>query len=126
MLTVLIMARDTAPDIDAFFQRMTNTFQAGCDIEPVVETPVRFLDGPYQAGTQTAICGKSKQFGSGNVVIYKMIQGTHGFYQVQRAWNFPPVARSKDIPLTQAMRDSAAERLALVHLCDRQHPDRQC
>jgi len=126
MLTVLIMARDTAPDIDAFFQRMTNTFHSGCTVEPIVEAPTRFLDGHYQAGIQTAICGKSKQFGTGTVVVYKMIQGAHGFYQVQRAWNFPPVARSLDIPLTKAMRDSAAGRLALVHLCDRQNPGQQC
>jgi hypothetical protein len=126
MLTVLIMARDTASDIDAFFRRMTNTFHLGCEVEPIVEAPTRFLDGPYPAGIQTAICGKSKQFGSGTGVVYKMIQGVHGFYQVQRAWNFPSAVRSQDIPLTKAMRDSAAERLALVHLCDRQNPGQQC
>jgi hypothetical protein len=126
MLTVLIMARDTAPDIDAFFQRMTNAFHVGCDVEPLIEAPTRFLDGGYPAGVQTAICGKSKQFGIGSIVIYKMIQGKNGFYQVQRAWNFPAAARSQDITLTTAMRDSATERLAAVHLCDRQAPDQQC
>jgi hypothetical protein len=49
-----------------------------------------------------------------------MIEGKNGFYQVQRAWNFPATARSQDITLTTAMRDSAIERLAAVHLCDRQ------
>ena len=126
MLTVLIIERSTAPDIDAFLDRMTNTFHLGCAIESIVEAPVRFLDGQYPAGIQVAICGKSKKFGTANVVMYKMIQGSRGFYQVQRAWNFPAVVRSQDVPLTTAMRDGAMEQLAPVHLCDRQAPSQNC
>lgn len=119
MLTVLIMDRNTAPSIDTFFDRMTDTFRLGCAVEPIVFAPVRSMDGSYPAGTQTVICGRSKKFGSGSVVIYKMIEGKYGFYQVQRAWNFPPATKSADILFTQAMRDSAAERLAPVRVCDR-------
>ena len=126
MLTVLIMARSSAPDIDAFFARMSYTFQIACAVGAVVEPPVRFFDGAYPAGMQTATCGKSVQFGSGNATIYKMIQGEHGFYQVQRAWNFPPTDRSEDIKLTQKMRDSARARLDDVHLCHRQKPGQIC
>ena len=126
MLTVLIMARSSAPDIGAFFDRMANTFQIGCAVAAIVEPPVRYSDGPYPAGTQTATCGRSVQFGTGSAVIYKMIQGEHGFYQVQRAWNFPPADRSEDIKLTQSMRDGAAARLSDVHLCDRQKPAQTC
>ncbi len=126
MLTVVITDRQTAPDIDAFFKRMTDTFHVGCDVEPIVEKPTRFLDGPYPAGFQIAICGKSRQYGYGQVVIYKMIQGAKGFFQVQRAWRFPPVAKSEDLSLTEAMRNSAMERLAAMYLCDRQAPDNRC
>jgi hypothetical protein len=55
-----------------------------------------------------------------------MIQGEHGFYQVQRAWDFPPTGRSEDIPLTQVMRDSAQARLATMHICNRENPDLKC
>jgi hypothetical protein len=126
MLTVVIADRQAAPDIDAFFKRMTDTFHVGCDVEPIVEKPTRFLDGPYPAGLQAAICGKGRQNGYGQVVIYKMIQGTKGFFQVQRAWRFPPAAKSEDLPLTEAMRKSATERLAAVYLCDREVPDNRC
>ena len=126
MITVVIMERQTAPDLDALFQRMTDTFARGCDVEASIPPPTRFLDGKYPAGIQSALCGKTKKFGQGEAVVYKAIQGTAAFFQVQRAWRFPPVARSQDLPLTKEMIEAALSRLDTVHVCDSRVPGQQC
>jgi len=126
MLTVLVMDREVAPDIETVFQRMTAAFKAGCAVDPVIQDPRRFFEGPYPAGIQTVVCGKSRQFGYGEVVVYKLIQGTKGFFQVQRAWRFPPAASSGDLTVTPDMAGKAADSLAGVYLCDRQNPDDRC
>jgi hypothetical protein len=118
MITVIVAARGAATDINAFFDRMTYTFQVGCVVEAIVDAPVYSSGGQHPAGTQVAICGRSRQFGTANVVVYKMIEGSSGFYQVQRAWNFPPVARSQDVEFSQAMRDNAEALLASFNLSE--------
>lgn len=126
MLTIVVLTPDTKRPINAMFQAMTRQWQSGCAVAPIVSAPAISTEGGRPAGLQTAMCGRTKNFGSGEVIIVKMVESSRGFVQVQRAWRFPAVARSQDLPLTQAMRDEAMERLRLLGFCTQQYPGHKC
>ncbi|WP_225766762.1 hypothetical protein [Inquilinus sp. Marseille-Q2685] len=126
MITLLALNRSSHSDIDEFFRTASDRLRSGCAVEAIVESPRRFVDGPHPAGMQTAICGRTKSFGQGEILIYKMIEGKYGFYQLQYAWRVPPVADSREITLPEQARKGAAELLAQAHLCDREQPRPEC
>ncbi|MGK9171276.1 hypothetical protein KXR53_33605 [Inquilinus limosus] len=126
MITILIQNRSSYVDIDDFFKKAPDKLRAGCAVEPIVESPMRFFDGPYPAGIQTAICGRTKQFGQAEMLMLKIIEGKYGFYQMQYAWRIPPVADSRAIILPEQARKGAMETLAQAHVCDREQPRPEC
>ncbi|MGF6230828.1 hypothetical protein QFZ27_004783 [Inquilinus ginsengisoli] len=126
MITIIIQSRSSYSDLNDFFQIAPNRLRAGCAVEATVESPKRFFDGPYPAGIQTAICGRTKGFGQAEILILKAIEGKYGIYQMQYAWRLPPVADSRDIMFPEHARRGATEALAQAQLCDRERPRPEC
>lgn len=118
MVTILIIPRPANLTIEAFFSSMSSGFADGCEIEAAIRRPELFLDGPYRAGAQTAMCGRTTRFGRAEGLVYKAILGETALYVVQRAWRFPPQEDSRTLPVTEEMLVAAGENLLTMQVCD--------
>ncbi len=117
-VTVLTIARPANLTIEVFFSSMSSGIADGCAIEAAIRRPEFFVDGPYQAGVQSALCGRTKRHGRAQAMLFKAILGDKAAYVVQRAWNFPPQAQSSDVPITGEMLTEAAKNLNTMQVCD--------
>jgi hypothetical protein len=128
MIAVMTIPRRAAPSLAVLVQRLDHRFRsgAGCAVAPIVEPPMVRSDGFYPYAAQAVLCGRTEQWGKGEYMVHRLIEGRDAYYDIQRSWRLPPAATSADLPVTAEMRDEAIGFLWTAAVCDNRLPGRKC
>jgi hypothetical protein len=122
-LTVELIRGKPSMDVQSVLNKRIAAINEGC--EDVGAGPVQLsVENGYDVGLRAIGCPKSKQHGTGEMSLFKVILGRSGTYVVSRAWSGKAYAKDKPPLPANTMEDWLAfmRRIVVCDSGDRSHP----
>lgn len=124
MLTVqVITGKPSKSPQDVLKDQLTDIQQA-CEDVGAGQASLGVENG-FETAMRAVACTKSKQWGKGELNLYKVLAGRDRLYIVSRSWRGEPFTKDH-LPLTQEMTTEWLAFMQHVTLCDSRDPKHPC
>ena len=124
MLTVQMTdgaARATAPEL---LKERAEMIRAGCE-DVGAGPPATAKENGYDTALRAVACTKSKQWGKGELTLFKVLVGRDRTFIVSRSWRGEPFAKDT-LPVPEEVTKAWLAFMQAVVLCDSRDSDRRC
>ena len=124
MLTVQMMdgpAKGSGPDL---LKERAEMIRQGCD-DVGAGPPAVSKENGYETALRAVACTRSKQWGKGELTLFKAVLGKERTYIVSRSWRGEPFAKD-NLPVPADTTKEWLNFMQRVVLCDTRDPERRC
>lgn len=124
MLTVQMMdgpAKGSGPDL---LKERAEMIRQGCD-DVGAGPPAVAKENGYDTALRAVACTRSKQWGKGELTLFKAVLGKDRTYIVSRSWRGDPFPKD-NLPVPADTTREWLNFMQRVVLCDTREPERRC
>ncbi len=124
MLTVQLISGGQINDTQEILKEQIDRIQNAC--EDIGAGPLSVAnENGYETAMRAIACAKSKQWGDGELSLYKVLRGNQRVYIVSRSWRGPAFDKQK-LPVPTETTNEWLAFMKQVVLCDSRDPHHPC
>jgi hypothetical protein len=124
MLTVQLITGKPEKSPQEVLKDQVDELQKACDDVGAGATAPQVENG-YDTAIRAILCTKSKQWGKGELTLYKVIRGRERLYVIARAWRGAPFDKDH-LPVPPEKTQEWLQFMQRVSVCDARDGQRPC
>ncbi len=124
MLTVQLITDSGNRDVQAILNEQLGRVNDACEDTGAGPLSLAKENG-YDTAMRAIACARSKQWGDGELSLYKVLRGKERIYIVSRSWRGPAFDKTK-LPVPTGTTNEWLTFMRQVVLCDSRDPQHPC